>query len=267
MTRNGLAPLLLVSALASTSCGVYSAPPKENLSTADLVDYRNGLRLIREGRIDEAISLLQRARVSYPAEPAVPNALGLALLYRKDFEPAIRAFTDALKIKKDFHEARVYRGVALMEVGRLDTAEEDFRAVIDEAPAGAERVSARLNLGLVSAKRKLFTDAERDFSLVIADDPQSTRAFRERALVRMERESFRDALDDLLRVLKDEPKDPVANYNAALCLLAIGRRDLAVRYMQRVASVAPESTEGRKARRFVEGEGAASATPERLESP
>ena len=40
-------------------------------------------------------------------------------------------------------------------------------------------------------------------------------------------------------------------------LLTTGRRDLALRYMERVASVAPDSEEGKKARRFLDAEPAA----------
>ena len=70
----------------------------------------------------------------------------------------------------------------------------------------------------------------------------------------MKQENFRGALEDFLSVLREEPKDPVANYNAALCLLTSDRRDLAVRYMERTVEAAPESDEAKKARRFLGGE-------------
>ena len=242
--------------LTLAGCGMYSKPPEETLLLADLVDYRNGLSMLREGRADEAIELLNRARTSHPRDANIPNALGLALLYKKDYTAAVKAFTDALNIDPTFIEARNNRGVVLIEMGRLDDAEADFQEVL-AGPPTQEKAKAHFNLGLVMKGRARWRDAEREFSLAIADLPAYTAAFRERGLARARMDQFRGALEDFLAVLKDEPKDPTANYQAALCLLTAGRRDLAQRYMERTVSSAPESEEGKKARRFLDAENAA----------
>ena len=231
-------------------------PPKENPVLSDLVDYRSGLSMLREGRTDEAIQLLLRARTSSPRDPHVPNALGLALLYKKDYKSAVGAFSDALRLDGSFVEARNNRGVAQMEAGRFTEAEVDFQAVLDGS-ATPEKVNAHYNLGLLHRRREAWRDAEREFSLALADSPDNDRAFRERGLARVKLDDFKGALEDFLSVLKNEPRDPVANYQAAVCLLSSGRRDLAARYMQRTVSAAPESDEGRRARRFLANEPAA----------
>ena len=228
-------------------------PPKENPVLSDLVDYRAGLQMLREGRADEAIQLLVRARTSSPRDPRVPNALGLALLYKKDYKYAVSAFSDALRLDSSFVEARNNRGVAEMEAGRYADAEVDFQAVLDGSPT-PEKANAHYNLGLLHRRREAWRDAEREFSLALAETPDNDRAFRERGLARVKLDDFKGALEDFLSVLKNEPKDPVANYQAAVCLLASDRRDLATRYMQRTVSAAPESEEGRRARRFLANE-------------
>jgi tetratricopeptide (TPR) repeat protein len=250
--------MLLALSAGLAGCGSASAPPKENPVLADLVDYRSGLSMLREGRADEAIQLLMRARTSSPRDPRVPNALGLALLYKKDYPGAIRAFSDALHLESGFVEARNNRGVAQMEAGRFADAETDFQDVLD-GPATPEKANAHYNLGLLHRRREAWRDAEREFSLALADVPDNDRAFRERGLARMKLDDLKGALEDFLTVLKNEPRDPVANYQAAVCLLSSGRRDLAARYMQRTVSAAPESDEGRRARRFLANE---PATPE-----
>lgn len=251
---------LLASLAFATGCASTSSPPKENPILADLVDYRSGLMMLREGRADEAIQLLVQARKSSPRDPHVPNALGLALLYKKDYPSAVRAFSDALSLDGTFVEARNNRGVAWLQVGKWDDAETDFQAVLD-GPPSPEKVNAHFNLGLLYDKRGRSRDAEREFSLTIADSPDNVQAFRSRGLVRMKLEQNAGALEDFLVVLKEEPRDPVANYQAAICLLASGRRDLARKFMQRAADAAPESDEGRKAKRWLENEPAAEAKP------
>ena len=76
---DGAAAAVVAAALGALalSCGPkYEKPPAENPVLADLVDYRTGLAMLREGRVDEAISVLQRARQSNPRDPAVPPLPG-----------------------------------------------------------------------------------------------------------------------------------------------------------------------------------------------
>jgi len=248
----------LAAALACTSAN--TKPPEENPILADLVDYRTGLALLREGRVDEAMIVLRRAVVSSPRDPNAPNALGLALLYKKDYAAAEKAFTQALKLDPDFVQANNNRGVCRMEADRFDDAAADFEAVLS-GPSTAEKSNAHFNLGLLAERRGNWEDAEREFSLVLSTDPRYTKAARERGFARVRREDFRGALEDLLSYLKDDPNEPVANYNAALCLLTMRQRDVAARYMERVVAAAPDSDEGHRARRFLEGEDAIAGKP------
>jgi tetratricopeptide (TPR) repeat protein len=246
--------LAALAALSAAGCTPQlAAPPKENPVLADLVDYRSALTMLREGRADEAIALLQRAKQSSPRDPHVPNAMGLALLYKKDYPGALKSFSDALSLDATFVEARNNRGVANLQAGRWDDAETDFQAVLDGPPT-PEKINAHYNLGLLNEKRGQPRDAEREFSLALADAPDNNQVHRARGLVRMKLEQTSSALEDFLVVLKDEPKDPVANYQAAICLLQSDRRDLARKFMQRAAEAAPESDEGRKAKRWLENE-------------
>ena len=252
MRRRAL--VLAAAVLLAPGCNPkMEKPPPENPVLADMVDYRTGLALLREGRTDEAISLLTRARASSPRDPNTSNALGLALLYKRDYKGAEKAFGEALQLQPDFIEARNNRGVTYLEANRLDDAERDFQAVLD-GPSSTDRANAYFNLGLVCKKRSQWIDAEREFSLAIADSPGMIRAYKERGLIRVREENFRDALEDFLAYLKEDPKDAAVNYNAALCLLAVGRRDLALKYMERAVAAAPDSDEGRRARRFLDAE-------------
>jgi tetratricopeptide (TPR) repeat protein len=250
-------------AVAGTGCrGAGQKPVEENPLTSDLINYRNGLALLREGKVDEAIALLNAARASYPTEPAVSNGLGLALLYKKDYQPAIRAFSEALRLNPEFVEARNNRGVAWMEMGKINEAEADFQAVLG-GNTSREKLNAHFNQGLLEVKREAWEAAEKEFTVVLAEDPKYVRANRERGIVRVRREAFADALDDLLRYLRTEPRDVSANYNAALALLTTGRRDVARKYMQRAIAAAPESDEAKKAKRFLDDEPAGPARRER----
>ncbi len=253
--RHLAAALLAVLALQGCKSALEAdaASREPSALTADLVDYRNGLAMLREGRVDEAIQQLSQARAAYPRNADVANALGLALLYKRDYANSTKLFTEALGLNPNLVEAQNNRGVAAMEAGRLEDAEKDFETVLAR-PKTAEHVNARFNLGLLRARQLRWADAERELTTVLADDAGYVKAARERGLARMKLEDFRGALEDFLLVLREDPKDPLANYQAALCLLTTDRRDLAVRYMERTVQAAPESDEAKKARRFLGGE-------------
>lgn len=252
-----LAAFLAAAAFALPACkSTVEADEKArepSALTADLVDYRNGLAMLREGRVDEAIQQLSAAKQHYPRNAEVANALGLALLYRKDYKGASKQFSDALYFDPNLVEALNNRGVAAMEAGRLEDSEKDFLDVLSR-PSGAEHANARYNLGLLRGRQLRWADAEHELTTCLADDAGSLKATRQRGLVRMKLENFRGALEDFLAVLREDAKDPIANYNAALCLLTTDRRDLAVRYMERTVQGAPDSEEAKKARRFLSGE-------------
>jgi len=230
--------------------------PEPSPVMADLVDFRNGLVMLREGRVDEAIQQLSSARAAYPRNAEVANALGLALLYKKDYKNARKLFDEALALDENLFEARNNRGVAAMEAGQLEDAEKDFLDVLSR-PKTSDQLDARYNLALLRARQLRWAEAERELTTLLADDPGYVKAARERGVARMKQEDFRGALEDFLLVLREDPKDAASNYNAALCLLTTDRRDLAVRYMERTVQAAPDSDEARKARRFLGGEPAA----------
>ncbi len=256
MRRRHLAAALAAVLLSSgcrSALEADQAAREPSALTADLVDFRNGLAMLREGRVDEAILMLNQARAAYPRNAEVANALGLALLYKKDYRNATKLFTEAIGLDPNLVEPLNNRGVAAMEAGNLEDAEKDFEAVLAR-PKSAEHVNARFNLALLRGRQLRWADAERELTTVLADDPGYTKAIRERGLVRMKLDDFRGALEDFLLILREDPKDPVANYNAALCLLTTDRRDLAVRYMERTVQSAPDSDEAKKARRFLGGE-------------
>lgn len=248
---------LLLVALVLSSCQSTKNPANQaptNPVLQDLLDYRNGVAMIHDGRIDEAIVLLRRARAVNPLEPGIPNALGLALLYKRDFPMAIAMFNEALRLDSNYVEALNNRGVAYMETARLDDAEKDFRTVTGAMAPATEKRSAYYNLGMIHNRKQEWMEAEAEFTFAIREDARHLDAYRERGLARSKRENFGAALEDFIFVLREEPKNVVANYQAALCLLAQGRRDLATRYMERAVTAGPETEEGKRAKRFLANE-------------
>ena len=172
--------------------------------------------MLREGRADEAIQLLVQARTSSPRDPHVPNALGLALLYKKDYPGAPQGVLGRALPRRHVRRSPEQPGgrVSSREVGRRGSglsgrarraavARESERALQPRAPEREEGELARRRTRILPRYRGL----SRQRPGVSSPWPRAHEA-----------RQTSNALEDFLAVLKNEPKDPVANYQAAMCL-------------------------------------------------
>jgi Tfp pilus assembly protein PilF len=79
-----------------------------------------------EGRLEEALQDLRRARALAPADPAVANALGLCLAKLGRMEEAHTAFRDCAGLAPGFAPAHYNCGWTLEELGEFDRAAAAF---------------------------------------------------------------------------------------------------------------------------------------------
>lgn len=156
--------LLPVLALLA-GCFHHAGIPDDALRHND-----QGVRLLREGRLDEAEAHLE-----------------LALEYRPRFA-----------------EARVNLGVVHLSRGEIDEAEACFRRAIADDP---DLPVARANLGVVLERRGLFQDALAAYRAALAIDPATYQArFNLARLLVLEGEAH-EARRELLRLHVQHPDD------------------------------------------------------------
>jgi tetratricopeptide (TPR) repeat protein len=101
-------------------------------------------RLLRQGRIPEALALLQQTAKDYPDSYYAWLMLGRALTKQRSLKSAEQALRTAHKLAPDSAEARFYLGVALFYQRDYREAEELFRGATEMKPNFA---AAHYNLG------------------------------------------------------------------------------------------------------------------------
>jgi tetratricopeptide (TPR) repeat protein len=69
--------------------------------------------------------------------------------------------------------AHFHEGVALAKSGQPSEAAQAYLAALDANPG---LIEARLNLGALLYKQRLYTQAEREFRLVLSQDPDNVTA-------------------------------------------------------------------------------------------
>ena len=86
-----------------------------------------GIQLLQEGRVEEALPLLQRSVAEHPESEKAHNYYGLALAKMSALQTAIAEFRKALDINPNYPEAQYNLATALNRIGDLQGAILAFR--------------------------------------------------------------------------------------------------------------------------------------------
>jgi tetratricopeptide (TPR) repeat protein len=84
------------------------------------------LELVRLHQLSEAIEELELARAVNPKDGRLYHTFGLVLYQQKKYELAVSVFEAAERFYPTNAELRLMRGAALIEIGRLNEAEEEL---------------------------------------------------------------------------------------------------------------------------------------------
>ena len=95
---------------------------------------------MRQGRIHEAVATLSIALKSRPRDPVLLNNMGMCLLLGKEYEPALKHFTDAAGLVPESEKYRANMAAALGLLGRQEESSALLRQVLpqDKAEHNAE---------------------------------------------------------------------------------------------------------------------------------
>ena len=104
---------------------------------------RLGVELFRQGSLDEALVVLERAVALGPKVSEARNNYGVALAAAGRPEQAQREFEEAVSLSPDYAEARLNLARVFEDRGRSSDAEKQYSAVL-EADAGNDKARSRL---------------------------------------------------------------------------------------------------------------------------
>lgn len=102
--------------------------------------------LIDAARLGEAVEVLKAALLVHSTEPRLWTTLGLALTYCGRAAEALTFFDEGIRLGPTLVGALYNRGMALLDLGRMDEAEADFRAACKKSRDPAERATIEFSL-------------------------------------------------------------------------------------------------------------------------
>src|SRR5690242_3667054 len=148
----GLCLVLLGWAAGWAKSAPISSSPNESEAAQA---YRQGMNLVKAGRIDEAIPALKSALRADPQSADVLNALGAAYSLKGDFEQAENYLIKALQADPGFVPARKNLAISYFDSGKYDLAITEFER-LGQSP-GNSRSVASLFLGIIAEKQGNFS--------------------------------------------------------------------------------------------------------------
>lgn len=171
--------------------------------------------LSNEGRYDEALRDLERARELSPNEPRIPNGIGECMVKAERYADAVDAFNTALRLWPEFPLAHYNRGFALESLGEHKLAEEAYRQASALDPNYADPL-ARL-AGLAAGKGD-WTATHGLSWRALAIDPHNAIAQFALAKAEIVARDFDSAEARLRGVIADPARDPLDRANATKLL-------------------------------------------------
>lgn len=143
---------------------------------------------------------------------------------------AIESLRRAVALKPDEPSYRHYYGGVLLEEGRFDLAEREFRTILEAHP---ENVDDRVNLARALDKEGRFEEAVREYEIALAADGsrwlQMVQVARAYEAIGGDRGHLR-ALGWLERAIARNPQSREAYFTLARVHRRLGNTDLADRY-------------------------------------
>jgi serine/threonine-protein kinase len=210
--------------------------------------------LVRSGRIDEGLTLLEHQISKQPDNPWLRAIRGTALFEQGRYEEAEAAYREQLRLNPQVHEPYNNIGSALLARGKLEKAEAAYREAIKLKPDFAQSYA---NLGFALRDQNKPEQAEAACRVAINLDPDHYRghnnlgnALEDQGQLKKAEEAYRTALrlqpnhsdgyynlgivlrkqgkpneaeEAYREALRLKPQDPEAYYNLGIALFAQGK--------------------------------------------
>jgi tetratricopeptide (TPR) repeat protein len=192
--------------------------------------------LLREGRLDEAVEVLEDLEREYPNDMRSVLRLGFVHFERRDWPQARERFERALEVNPEQHEVRYFLGVVERRMADDDAAIQTFL----EIPPGHERFpEARTQVAAIYEKRG-------DYQQALDEVERARRQGEARPLdlyaasLRSKTGDFAGALGFLESLLAEAPDDPELLYNLGVLHGEAQEVDEALAYMHRALEKQPD---------------------------
>lgn len=160
---------------------------------------------IKENQMDNAVRDLRRI----PQNPFLLNNLGLVYLNDKQYEKALSAFSQAIKIKPDFVQATLNLAFLHVLKENYNSAMDILKTILKRKPNDIKVLNS---LGNIYFKQKNFKFAKDIYKKIVKIEPKNIASRNRLALINLIEGKFAESIFELRQCLKTNNNLP-AIYN------------------------------------------------------
>ncbi len=266
----GLSLVLLGSLpLCAQPVPLPSASPESGAAQA----YRVGMSLVKEGRLDEAISTFKNGLSTDPQNTVLLNVIGATYSLKGEFDQADDYLLKSLQIDPGFVPARKNLAISYFNLGKYDLAATEFQRLMNES--GDLRSVSLLFLGIIAEEQRDFSKSasllgqsgevvyqyprallslahslfelkqtEKADALLKRLDAMSGVAASEyfrAGLLSSRQRKYQQALAEFERAGNIDPGLPGLAYQRAVVLDRLGRREDALKILKESTTISPNA--------------------------
>ena len=197
-------------------------------------------------RLPRALSIALPIVVAFLITP-------LSVARLDSFSSIHSVWDDAIRANRDrpvYLTSRAYnnRGVARLEMGRVEEAGADFRKALDFSPNDLE---ALVNSGIAATRLDQFPEAQASLDRAIVLAPDSAPAFAHRCVLRLRLKALESAAADCRRAVELEPRDENSRLNLGAALAMGQHREEALQVIDALLARNPSRDEAQLNRAII----------------
>jgi len=187
-------------------------------TTGNEVAYLNlGHDLYKNGKLEEAVALYQKALLTDPENVEFHNNLANAFREEGKLDEAVAEYEKAVQINPGFADSQFNLGKALSLEGKKDEAMARFRITLQIDPTF---LLARINLGNVLLEHGEAQEAAVQFQKVLESNPNDANTHLNFGLCLFQMGQVAEAKSQYEQALQINPADPRIQNNLAWLLAA-----------------------------------------------
>jgi len=199
---------------------------------------RVGDRLLKEGKLSQAIAQYEKAIAEDPANAGAHNNVGIALerqLTADSARQAVDHYRKAIELEPEFAEAHFNLGNAIKSESS-DNAKQHLIRAIQLKP---NLVGAHFELSRLLEIEGRMRAAEAGFSQVLLLDGEHTGALRQLASLHAKRQQYAKSRSLFERYTKLKPNDAEALNNLGAICSMLGDREAALQHLKAAVAADP----------------------------
>ena len=208
-------------------------------SVPDQPDARGMLGVLRhqQGKSEEGIALLKRARALDPNNPEIGSNFGGVLLDAGRIAESEEILRKVLSITAAHESARLN----LLRLLQREKRAQDVLAVCREGTAACpDNFTFHKMLGEILLAERAFVEAEEVYHRCLEIDPSNAQSMNDLAICCRELGNFAEAEHWYREAIRHAPDAPIIRHNYGAFLLSLGRPDDAREHLARVLANNPD---------------------------